>query len=136
MNGTQRQQTKWERCIEALLATGTHEEAARRAKVSARALRLYLADPAFQKQYRAARRAVVDNAVSVLQRVTLQAVLALARNLTSGRPASEVAAAKAILDLTIQRLELDELKAEVEEVVQRYEREQNERHPQTVGRIG
>ena len=63
--------------IAALLTEPTLEAAARRAGVSESSLLRWLRDPAFRAEYRAARRAVVEQAVSGLQHATSEAVAAL-----------------------------------------------------------
>ena len=88
--------------IAALLTEPTLEAAARRAGVSESSLLRWLRDPAFRAEYRAARRAVVEQAVSGLQHAASEAVNTLTRNLTCGMPASEIAAAKAIIDQAVK----------------------------------
>src|SRR5262245_22431800 len=84
---------KQEQAIASLLAESSIEAAARSIKISTRALKSWMAQPAFASAYRQARRAVVDEAIAVLQKLTFTATLALGRNLTCGVPASEIKAA-------------------------------------------
>jgi hypothetical protein len=92
--------------IAALLTEPTLEAAAKRAGVSESSLLRWLRDPPFRAEYRDARRAVVEQAVSGLQHATSEAVATLRRNLTCGAPSAEIAAAKAILDQSFRGLEV------------------------------
>jgi hypothetical protein len=82
--------------------------------VSARTLKTWLTQPDFLAAYRAARRQIVEAAVTRLQQVCLQAVLALHRNLSCGKPTAEIAAARAILEQAIQGVDLYDLAGRVE----------------------
>jgi hypothetical protein len=102
--------------VAALLSEPTHAEAARKAGVSLATLGRWLADPDFARAFRAARRRVVDAAVTRLQQVTMSAVLTLDRNLCCGKPAVEVAAARAVLEQALRSVELGDLLQRVEEL--------------------
>jgi hypothetical protein len=104
--------------IAALLACSTIDRAAEAAGIAGSTLRGWLADPAFQHRYRAARRQVVEHAVSGLQRATGEAVDTLRRNLTCGVPAAEISAAKAIMDFSLKAVELVDLAERVEALEQ------------------
>jgi hypothetical protein len=105
-----------EAAIAALLACPTLEEAAQRAGIGESTLRGWLHDPVFQQRYRGARRQVVEQAIGGMQQATGEAVTALRRNLTSGVPASEIAAAKAILDFAVKGVELVDLAERIEQL--------------------
>jgi hypothetical protein len=107
-----------EAAIAALLACPTIEEAAERSGVANSTLRGWLREPAFQARYRAARRQVVEQAISGLQQASGEAVAALRPNLTCGVPAAEIAAAKAIIDQAITGVELVDLAERVEQLEQ------------------
>jgi hypothetical protein len=104
--------------IAALLACSTIDRAAEAAGIAGSTLRCWLADPAFQRRYRDARRQVVEHAISGLQQAAGEAVEALRRNLQCGVPASEIAAAKAILDQAVKGVELVDLAERVEQLEQ------------------
>src|SRR5215470_10392529 len=106
----------WEKAVAALLETATVEQAAARAGVGLRTLKRYLADPDFLRLYREARRQIVEGAVSRLQQLCLQAVLALHRNLTCGHPAAEIRAAATVLDQGLRGVELLDLAAQVDDL--------------------
>ncbi len=98
-----------EAAIAALLAEPTIDAAARQAGIAESTLRGWLRDPDFQRRYRDARRQVVEQAITAIQRATGEAVEALRRNLTCGVPAAEIAAAKAIMDQAVKGVELVDL---------------------------
>jgi hypothetical protein len=104
--------------LAALLACSTIDKAAEAAGIAGSTLRGWLADPVFQHRYRAARRQVVEHAISGLQQAAGEAVEALRRNLQCGVPASEIAAAKAIIDQAVKGVELVDLAERVEQLEQ------------------
>lgn len=93
---------KAEAAIAALLSEPTVEKAAEKAGVGYRTLKGWLADPAFASAYRAARAAVLDEALAALTRCSSEAVEALRRNLVCGDEAVEVRAAKTALELLLK----------------------------------
>jgi hypothetical protein len=107
---------KQEQAIAALLLNPTIAAAALSVKVSERTLRRWLQEPEFQKRYREARRAVVDDALCGLQRASTAAVETLVRNLTCGDSPGEIRAAMGILQTAIRAVEIGELKARVEDL--------------------
>lgn len=66
----------------------------------------YLRDKAFLKDYRSARRAPVESAITQIQKATAEAVEALQRNLHCENPSVEVRAAQIILENAVKGLEL------------------------------
>lgn len=109
--------------IAALLTEPTISDAASKSGISESTMLRWLADPRFQAQYRAARRQVVEQAVSRLQQATSDAVETLSRNMLCGVPASEIAAAKAVLDFAVKGVELVDLAERVANLEQRAEAE-------------
>src|SRR5262249_33731567 len=95
--------------VAALLAEPTIERAAQSAGVGYRTLKLWLTQADFLAAYRAARREIVEGAVMRLQQAALAAVLALERNLTCGKPAAEIAAARAVLEQALGGVQLFDL---------------------------
>src|SRR4051794_7588577 len=91
-----------DRALAALLSEPTIARAATRVGVSESTLLRWLAEPSFRSRYRDARRQVVELAVAGLQQATGDAVEALGRNLRCGVPASEIAAARAVLDFAVR----------------------------------
>ena len=107
-----------DRALAALLSEPTIAQAATKAAVSESTLLRWLAEPSFKARYRDARRQVVELAVTGLQQAIGDAVAALGRNLKCGVPASEIAAARTILDLAVKGIELVDLAERVEALEQ------------------
>ena len=68
--------------IVALLAHDSISAAAKAAKIAEKTAHRWLALPEFQREYRAARRQVVEQSLATIQTVTTEAVDCLRRNLT------------------------------------------------------
>jgi hypothetical protein len=104
---------KQEVAIAALLTAPTIADAAYAASISEPTLWRWLQREDFQTAYRQARREAVSQAVAYLQRVageavdTLRAVMQDAQKPASAR----VSAARAVLDLAIRGVELEDLEA-------------------------
>ena len=104
--------------LAALLTSGTVEAAAKKAGISARTLRRWLAAPDFRRCYLAARRQALEQATGALQQATSGAVAALVRNLKCGIPPSEIRAAQVILEQAakgVEMLEFEERLAAIEQ---------------------
>lgn len=107
---------KMEQAVAALLEKPTIAEAAQSIGVSETSLLRWLKLPDFLRQYREARRRVVEVAISRLQRASGAAVECLERNLSCGNAPVEVAAAREILRQAVQAIEVWDLAARLEEV--------------------
>jgi hypothetical protein len=103
-----------EKAIAALLSTRTIGEAAKVCGVNDATLWRWLQLPDFQAAYRAARRQVVEQAISKLQGATKYAVATLGKNLSCGNPAVEIRAAQIIIEQAIKGVELIDLQERVE----------------------
>lgn len=86
----------------ALMTKPTVRAAAAAAGVSVRTLHYWMRQGAFRRRYRAARDAVVDDAVLILQKSTVAAATALRRCLASDHDGTRVRAAQVILRLAIE----------------------------------
>ena len=86
----------------ALMTKPTVRAAAAAAGVSVRTLHYWMRQEAFRRRYRAARNAVVDDAVLILQKSTVAAATALRRCLASDHEGTRVRAAQIILGLAIE----------------------------------
>ena len=106
---------KQEAAIVALLTQRTVDEAARAAGIGTRTLLRWLQVPDFQRAYREARRAVVQQAITQVQRATGEAVETLRSVMQDAEaPASaRVSAAKAILETAVKGVELEDLAARI-----------------------
>ncbi len=105
---------KQEQAIAALLSTSTIGEAAKACGVNDATMWRWLQLPDFQSAYRAARRQVVERAVSELQAAASEAVETLKRNLTCGKPEAENRAAQIIIEQAVKGIELLDLQERVE----------------------
>ena len=89
---------KQERGVLALVREATVEDAARAVGVSPVTMWRWSQQPDFQARLRRTQRELVEGALGELQQVTVEAVQALRRNLSSGDPSVEVRAALGVLD--------------------------------------
>lgn len=108
-----------ERAVLALLAepsVSAAAAAAAAADVPESTLYRWLSDPPFRNRLRSARREVFDRGFDALARSSAEAVEALRRALTCGKPNVEVRAALGILDRVMRVAALADLAAEVEEL--------------------
>jgi len=105
---------KQDDAIAALLSTSSIKDAAKACGVSDASLWRWLQLPDFQAAYRAARRQVVERAVSELQGACGEAVETLKRNLTCEQAAVEIRAAQIILEQAVKGVELIDLQERVE----------------------
>ena len=87
-----------EKALTALLESASIIEAAQTSGLSEKTLRRYLEEKEFSDEYAAARRQIVESAVSALQQAANEAVETLRRNLTCDNPQAEIRAAQLILD--------------------------------------
>ena len=119
---------KQEQAIAALLTEPTIEASARKIKVGYRTLKGWLTQPAFQAAYRTARRAVVDEAICLGQKLTTQGMVALGRNLTCGKSGDEIRAALGVFTIVQRADELDTLAEQLAKLREQVEELQRERH--------
>jgi hypothetical protein len=105
---------KQDAAVAALLATPTLARAAEKAGVGESTLRRWLSLPAFQAEFRAARRKVVEHAVGQLQCSAAAAAATLRRNLRGGKAGDQTRAALGILGHAIDAVELVDLVERVE----------------------
>lgn len=106
---------KQHKAIAALLAEPTIKAAAEALGVGERTLHTWLSEPAFDRAYRTARREAVRQAVARLQQSASRAAEALDTIVGNRfeRAHVRVAAARAILDLAIKAVELEDLEARI-----------------------
>lgn len=87
-----------EKALAALLESATITDAANKCGLNEKTLRRYLEDAEFQKEFRAARRAVFEQNIVRLQSLHAGAVDTLERNLNCENPSVEVRAAQIIIE--------------------------------------
>ena len=107
---------KKEKAIAALLTTDTIEQAANVAGIAESTLYRWLQNPTFLEQYRKARKAAVDQAISTLQERANKAAKALIDIAEDQEmpPSTRVAAAREILQTSIKGVERDDFEARIE----------------------
>jgi DNA-binding MurR/RpiR family transcriptional regulator len=107
---------KQEQAIVALLSEGTAKDAAEKCKVNEATLWRWLQLPEFQSRYRAARRQLVETAISQVQSncaVAARVLREVAED-TTAPASSRVAAARIILEQSIKGVELHDLTERIE----------------------
>ncbi len=109
---------KKEKAIAALLTTDTVEQAANVAGIAESTLYRWLREPVFLEQYRKARKAAVDQAISTLQERANKAAKALIDIAEDQEmpPSTRVAAAREILQTSIKGVERDDFERRLEEL--------------------
>ncbi len=105
---------KQEAAIAALLSTSVMKDAAAQVGISDVTLWRWLQLPEFEAAYRAARRQVVERAITELQAATGEAVETLKRNLHCEQASVEIRAAQIILEQAVKGVELIDLQERVE----------------------
>ena len=107
---------KRERAVSALITSSSIAEAAQVAGIGQRTLYSWLNEKDFQELYRAARREVVGQALAQLQRVSSLAVNTLSEIMsdTKAPATSRVSASKAVLELAVKAVELEDIMARLE----------------------
>lgn len=98
--------TNKEKVLNALLNTASISDAAKTCGLSEKTIYRYLEDESFQKEYRRARRSLVERSIGQIQTATGEAVETLKRNLYCENPSVEVRAAQIILDAANKGIEL------------------------------
>jgi len=114
----EKKEQKQERAIGALLSASSIREAAKEAGIAEATLHRYLKDETFKAQYQAAKREVVQQAISQLQRSAGKAVKVLIEIAEDKEcPSSaRVSAARTILETSLKAVELEDLEKRIEEL--------------------
>ncbi len=108
--------TNKEKALAALLESASIADAAKRCELSQETLYRYLKDKEFVADYRNARRQVVENSITQLQRASSEAVETLRRNLSCTNPQAEIRAAQIILDNALKGVELVDILERLEQI--------------------
>ena len=109
-----------QRAVLALVATGSTIEAATAAGVTDRSVRRWLNSDDFRAAYRAASRTAAGQALSRLLSAQDRAVETLVRGLTAESAATQVRAARALLEIGTRALD-DDLDQRLDELERRVE---------------
>ena len=104
------------KAIAALLEKNTIKEAALSINVGEATIFRWLQDPHFNQAFRAAKKRLVDHAVTRLQKASEDAVKTLRDIMTDvGKPPSvRVTAARIILEMSVKAVEIDDLTTRIE----------------------
>lgn len=107
---------KEEAALVALISESTLKEAAKKAGIGEATLWRWLQDPEFQEKYRTARRQAVSQSITQLQKISSEAVETLREVMNSKEtpPASRVTAARAVLEMSIKAVEVEDLAVRIE----------------------
>ena len=102
--------------LAALISEPTLGEAAKKVGISEVTLWRWLQDPEFQDKYRTARRQAVSQSITQLQKISSEAVQTLREVMNNKEtpPASRVTAAKAVLEMAIKAVEVEDLAVRIE----------------------
>lgn len=109
--------------IASLMSTPNVRQAAKDCSVTERTLYRWLRDPAFQAEYRAARRDATQQAIARVQQVSGAAVAVLAQLLANSTPAVKLGAARTILEFAVKAVELEDLAARLAALEERFGKE-------------
>jgi len=109
---------KQEKAIVALLQCNTHGEAAKATGVGEVTLWRWMQEPEFKEAFRNAKRRLLDQAITNLQRATNKAIGALLSVVEDvNAPASaRVSGAKTILEMSIKAIQIEELETRLEKL--------------------
>ncbi len=109
---------KQEQAIIALMTAPTMADAAKAAGISEITLWRWLQLPAFLQRYREAKRQAFGQAISQLQQAAVDAVRTLRAVATDeeASPSARVSAARAILEIGVKAVEIEDLTARLEEL--------------------
>lgn len=97
-----------------MLTERTIDAACQKAKVASTTYWRWMREAAFLREYRNARRGILENTVAKLQSIVFGAIDTLERNLSCENPSVEVRAASIVLEQSIKGLEMLDLEARVE----------------------
>lgn len=97
--------TNKEKVLIALLETSSIREAAEKSGLGEATIYRYLNDKDFLKEYRAARRQIVETSISRMQKASGEAVETLIKNLHCENPSVENRAAQLIIENSVKAVE-------------------------------
>ena len=115
---------KREQAIAALLTSPTIQDAALSCGITARTLQRWLREPGFQEQYRATKSQLLESTVNKLRTIGIDGVTALHRvAVDKESPAgATVSAGRAILEVLLKAVEVQDLDARLTELERLMER--------------
>jgi transposase-like protein len=111
---------KQSQAIEALLTSDSIREASSKVGVSETSLHKWLKNEQFQAEYKATKKAIVEQAVSSLTSISSLAVNQVHDLLLNSRSDHvRLSACKLVLDFCLQKVELEELTTKLEAIEER-----------------
>lgn len=106
--------SKQEKLIAFLVTETTIDGACEKAGVNASTYWRWMQQKNFLREYRWARRSILESTIAKLQSVSHQAIETLERNLTCENPTAEIRAAQIILEQSIKGLEMLDVENRIE----------------------
>lgn len=119
-----------EKAMAALLSSDTQAEAAGKCGISARALRGYLADPAFNAEYQRRKRQLVSDATRQIQASYQSAIRALRGIVESDTSSAgeKISAARALLEYGLRFTDTNDIMTQLEDMERLMEKDLNGRN--------
>ena len=110
--------TNKERALAALLSSDTQTEAAAKCGLSDRTLRLYLADPTFNAEFKRRKRQIISDATRQLQASYQAAIRALCNIVENKKstPGEKVSASRALLEYGLKFTEINDVLTRIEDI--------------------
>lgn len=107
-----------EKALSALLTSDTKAEAARKAGISDRTLRTYLADPAFNAEYQRRKKKLLSDATHQMQQSMKIAVSTLRGIIQKqeSKDSDRITAARLILEYSLRYTEITDILSRIEEL--------------------
>lgn len=117
----EKKEQKREVAICAMLSAPSLREAAKKAGIAEATLHRWLKDDSFKKDYKTAKRELINHAISRLQQSSEKAVNVLVKIAEDKNcPASaRVSAAKTILEISLKTVEFEDLEQRIDELEKR-----------------
>ena len=118
---------KQERLIALLLTERTIDEACKKANLAVTTYWRWMQDETFLRQYRKARRGILENTVAKLQSIAFAAIDTLERNLNCENPSVEVRSAAIVLEQSLKGLEILDVESRLEILEQNLKDAENQK---------
>lgn len=102
-------ETNKEKALAALLESSSIAEAAKKSGLSDKTLRRFLQEPEFKKEYRAARKLLLEENILAMQDLSRTAIETLTNSLTCENPAVALRAAMFVVEQTRRDFETNDI---------------------------
>ena len=107
------------KAIPAILAARSITDGCRAARISRETFYAWLQEPAFKAEYERQGRALIDEAFQGLKGLTGEAVETLRKLLTSRQDGVKLRAAQLVIESTLKRIEIEDLKERIDALERR-----------------